>query len=60
MLKVKVQIGAIHGLLPYPGCIVLVLKCLNYEVCMSYPSKLFPGHMGGGGDATVYSTYFKS
>ena len=43
----KVRIGAIHGLLRYPGCIVLFLKRLNYEVCLSYPSKLFPGHMGG-------------
>ena len=31
---------------PRQGCIVLFMEHLNYEVCLSYPSKLLPGHMG--------------
>ena len=36
--------------------LVLFMEHLNYEVCLSYPSKLLPGHMGkggGGGGATL-------
>ena len=29
------------------------MEQLNYDVCQSYPTKLFPGHMGRGGGGGV-------
>ena len=33
------------------------MEHLNYEVCLSYPSKLLPGHMGRGGGEGVLPCY---
>ena len=30
------------------------MEHLNYEVCLSYTSKLFPGYMGGGGATLLF------
>ena len=45
----KVRIGAIHGLLPYPGCIVLFLKRLKLVI----PLKIVPWSYGGRGCYSV-------